>query len=319
MVYLEVIAGLLLLVGGGDALVRGAVAVARRLRVSSLLIGLTLVGFGTSTPELVTSLQAAVLDSPGIAVGNVVGSNIANILLILGGAALIHPLSISREALWRDGGMLLLATLTCLAVILHGRLLPATGLVLVVMLLAYIAYTYLRERGVHDASAVMHEAEAAAIAAQPAPTRLWLCLTMVTGGLLLTVLGARLLVNGTIELARDAGISETLLGLTVVAVGTSLPELVTSLVAALRRQADIALGNVLGSNIYNVLGILGLTALVQPVPVPPEIGRFDVWVMLGATLLLLLIVGGRGQIGRPAGGLLLAAYGGYLILLMRAT
>ncbi len=319
MVYLELVAGFLLLVAGGDSLVRGAVAIARRIGVSPLLIGLTLVGFGTSTPELLTSVQAALAGSPGIAFGNVVGSNTANILLILGIAALISPLRTSPDAFRRDGTVVLLSALACVGVVLFGRLDRPIGVVLVVLLIAYIVYTYRRERVVHDASAAMHEAEASA--AEPAPTRLWVATLFTLGGMALTVLGARFLVDGAIELARAAGISETIVGLTIVAVGTSLPELVTSVMAAVRRQSDVAFGNIVGSNIYNVLGILGVTAIVRPIPVPPEIARLDIWVMLAATVLLLVFSVTGWRVTRTEGGVLLAAYiayVGYLVSLVAA-
>jgi cation:H+ antiporter len=319
MVYLELVAGFLLLVAGGDALVRGAVAIARRIGVSPLLIGLTLVGFGTSTPELLTSVQAALAGSPGIAFGNVVGSNTANILLILGIAALISPLRTSPHAFRRDGTVVLLSALACVGVVLFGRLDRPIGVVLVMLLIAYIVYTYRRERVVHDASAAMHEAEASA--AEPAPTRLWVATLFTLGGMALTVLGARFLVDGAIELARAAGISETIVGLTIVAVGTSLPELVTSVMAAVRRQSDVAFGNIVGSNIYNVLGILGVTAIVRPIPVPPEIARLDIWVMLAATVLLLVFSVTGWRVTRTEGGVLLAAYiayVGYLVSLVAA-
>jgi len=170
MSYLEILLGLVLLFAGGEALVRGAVAVARRLAVSPLLIGLTLVGFGTSTPELVTSLQAAFLDSPGIAVGNVVGSNTANILLILGLAALIFPLATSRDAFVRDGSVMVGAATACLAVVMIGALNRPAGIILIALLIAYVGYTYWRERTVRDASAAMHAAEATA--ADPLPQRI---------------------------------------------------------------------------------------------------------------------------------------------------
>ena len=313
MLYLELLGGLALLVAGGDALVRGAVAIARRFGVSPLLIGLTLVGFGTSTPELVTSVQAALTGSPGIAVGNVVGSNTANILLILGLAALISPLATSPKAFRRDGTVVLLAAMACVAVVLYGQLDRLIGGALVLLLIAYLVYTYRRERVVHDASAVMHEAEATA--ADPTPTRLWMATLFAIGGLALTVLGADLLVDSSIRLAAAAGIPETIVGVTIVAVGTSLPELVTSVLAAIRRQSDVAFGNVVGSNIYNVLGILGVTAIVEPVAVPPEIAKLDIWIMLTATVLLLVFAVSGWRLSRVEGTSFLAIYAGYLVYL----
>lgn len=317
MVYLALVLGLILLLAGGDALVRGAVAIATRLQISPLLIGLTLVGFGTSTPELLTSLQAALLGSPGIAIGNVVGSNTANILLILGAAAVICPLAASRSAFPRDGTAVLLSAVACVLLVLAGRLDRLSGIVLVALLVGYVLYTYLRERRVSDASASMHAAEASAAA--PVPTRLWVSILFAAGGLVATMVGAQLLVDSAIQLARAAGISETILGLTVVAVGTSLPELATSIMAAVRRQSDVAFGNIIGSNIYNVLGILGVTAIVSPIPVPPEIAAVDIWVMLGATVLMVGFAVTGWRLSRVEGGVFLLLYLGYVLYLAKAA
>lgn len=302
--------GLVLLMGGGELLVRGSVSLARRLGVSPLLIGLTLVGFGTSTPELITSLQAALVGSPGIAVGNVVGSNIANILLILGLTALIRPLACQPAAFYRDGSMLAGSTMACVIVALGGTIGRAPGAMFLVLLVAYVVLTYLRERCAPDASAALHEHEADL--AEPAPRSLWLAFPFAVGGIALTILGARFLVSGAIGFAAAAGISEAVIGLTVVAVGTSLPELVTSAMAVLRRQGDLAVGSIVGSNIYNLLGILGLTALVQPLTVPEQILRLDLWVMLGVTALLIAFAITGWRLSRAEGGLLLAGYLMYL-------
>jgi len=304
--------GLLLLVLGGDGFVRGAVAIAKRLGMSPLLVGLTLVGFGTSTPELLTSVQAALAGSPGIAVGNVVGSNTANILLILGMAALVHPMTTTPAAFKRDGSVVLSAALACVAVSLWGEIDRLLGAALVACLVAYILYTYRQETRVPDASAEMHAAEVGAV--QP-PQKFGLALLLVIGGLLATLAGAKLLVDGAITLATALHVPDTVIGLTVVAVGTSLPELVVSLVAAFRRQADVAFGNIVGSNIYNIFGILGVTALVQPIPVPAAIAVLDIWVMLAATLVLLAFAVTGWRLNRIEGGLLLAGYAAYMAVL----
>lgn len=309
-------AGLLLLVAGGDGFVRGAVAIARRLGLSPLLIGLTLVGFGTSTPELLTSVQAALAGSPGIAIGNVVGSNTANILLILGLAALVQPLRTQPEAFARDGSVVLLAAFACLGAVMLGEIGGLAGLALVTAVVAYVGYTYWHERRVPDASAAMHAAEGAL---EPRPRRLWLAILFTLGGLVATLSGARLLVEGAIALAAAAGISETVVGLTVVAVGTSLPELTVSLVAAFRREADVAFGNIVGSNIYNVFGILGVTALVTPIAVPPEIIALDIWVMLGATVLLLAFAVTGWRVTRLEGAVLVGAYATYMMVLFAGS
>ena len=311
MLYLSLALGLVLLVLGGEALVRGAVALAARLGVSPLLIGLTVVGFGTSTPELVTSLQAAFSGAPGIAVGNVVGSNTANILLILGAAALIAPLAVSKAAFRRDGGALVLATLAAIGVMLTGALSRPAGLVLLGGLAAYLVLAYRSERAAPN-GAPDAEGAGAGPDAESSPTGLPLALLYAGGGIAVTILGARLLVGGATELATRFGISDAIIGLTLVAVGTSLPELVTAVVASLRRQGDVAFGNVVGSNIYNVLGILGATALVRPIPVPPEIAGFDIWVMAAATVALVGVAVTGWRVARAEGAALLAAYALYV-------
>ncbi len=307
MLILELLAGLALLLVGGESLVRGAAGFAARMGVSPLLIGLTVVGFGTSTPELVTSLEAAFAGSPGIAIGNVVGSNTANVLLILGITALLAPIPVERRAFLGDGTVVALAALACLGVVLVGSLERASGVVLVALLIAYIVYAARRERV--EVSAGTDDVVIPTGMGTPA------ALAFALGGLALTILGARLLVGGAIELAALAGVSDTLIGLTVVAVGTSLPELATSLMAAIRRQPEIAFGNIVGSNIYNVLGILGVTAIVHPIPVPPVIAAFDIWVMLAATAALAAAAVTGWRITRREGAAMLVAYAVYIAVL----
>jgi cation:H+ antiporter len=308
--WLGIGAGLAMLAAGGDLLVRGAASAAHRLGVSPLLIGLTMVGFGTSTPELVTSLQAAFAGSPGIAVGNVVGSNTANILLILGLTALVAPLTVDTRAFRRDSIALVLATGACVWAVLQGYLTREMGLFAVGALIVYVLIVWMTERRLPDAEGARIEA-GAADAARAAPN-LWLALPMVAAGSGITVFGANLLVSGAIVLAGNLGVSDTLVGLTIVAVGTSLPELVTSLVAAIRKQGDVALGNIVGSNLYNILGILGLTAAIKPIDVPPEIARFDIWVLVAATALMILFARSRGRISRGEGVALLLGYAAYI-------
>jgi len=313
MTILFLLLGLVLLVAGGELLVRGAVQLAERFRISPLLIGLTLVGFGTSTPELVTSLQAAFAGSPGIAVGNVVGSNIANILFILGLTAIIFPVVIAKETFKRDGIVLALSTLMCLGAVLYGYLTPVLGVIFVASLAGYIYYAFRQERQSNAAA----DAASGGVSDAPSPSAPMIALDLlfVIGGLALTILGARFLVTSAIEIARDFNVSETIIGLTIVAVGTSLPELVTSVIAALRKHSDIAFGNIVGSNIYNVLGILGVTAIIKPIDVPPQIASLDIWVMIGATVLLIITATSRWRIGRVEGGIMLAAYVGYCVWL----
>lgn len=310
MLFLELCAGLALLVAGGDLLVRGAVAFAVRLHVSPLLIGLTVVGFGTSTPELMTSLQAAFSGAPGIAIGNVVGSNTANILLILGLTAVLAPIAVRREAFLRDGMVTAASALACLAAVLAGSLERLTGALLLASLVGYIVYAARTERVAAAADEPVEDA--------PGSMPIWKSTAFTLFGLMATMAGARLLVSSSVELAEIAGISDTVIGLTVVAVGTSLPELVGSVMAALRRMPEVAFGNVLGSNIYNVLGILGGTALVHPIGVPPEILQLDVWVMLAATAALLVAAVTGWRITRREGVGMLGAYCAYLGILATA-
>ncbi|PSK86769.1 cation:H+ antiporter [Limimaricola soesokkakensis] len=310
--WLSLVAGLVLLVLGGEFLVRGTVRVAERLGVSPLVIGLTLVGFGTSTPELVTSVQAALKGAPGIAYGNVVGSNIANILLIMGGAALITPIAVASAALKRDGAVMVVVALGFAAL---GLLMPlgvAVGAAFVTALAFYIYMAFRQE----SRGAVREKADAAQSAdpalAPDGTTSLPVSLLTALGGLALVVYGGYLLVEGATTLARSFGISETVIGLTVVAIGTSLPELVTSVMAAIRKQADMAFGNIIGSNIYNILGIAGVTAMVSPGNVPSEILSFDNLVMIAASLAVVGLAWTGLRISRREGALLLAGYGIYL-------
>ncbi len=310
MITLQLFAGLVLLVIGGDSLVRGSVAVARYLGWSPLMIGLTLVGFGTSTPELITSLQAALAGSPGIAIGNVIGSNTANILLILGMSTVICPVVISPTAFRRDGTVLLIATLACVGVVLSGQLDRWMGVIMVLCLAGYVLFTFLTERSTVSASAAVLSGEADLF--QPVSRRVGLSAGLAMLGLALTMLGADWLVQGAITLSNSLEISQTVVGLTVVAVGTSLPELITSVVAAVRKQTAIAFGNIIGSNVFNILGILGITATVQPIAVPPEIAGFDIWVMSATTALLLVFALTGWRLTRLEGAVLMAGYFGYV-------
>ncbi|WP_372674992.1 calcium/sodium antiporter [Aquicoccus sp.] len=308
---LWLILGLAGLILGGDLLVRGAVSVAQAMRISPMVIGLTLVGFGTSTPELVTSLQAAFAGSPGIAIGNVVGSNIGNIMLILGLAAFLYPVVVDPAALRRDGGVMLAATLLCTGFVLWGTLGRLAGAVLIVLLGAYLLFTILRERRSMTAATALYVAEADLLPG-PAPTRLMWPALMALAGLAITILGARFLVSGAVGLAAAAGISETVIGLTIVAIGTSTPELVTTLIAVRKGQGGVAFGNIIGSNIFNILGILGLTALIHPLAVPQQVIGFDIWVMLGATLVMVLFAITGRRIDRREGAFLVTGYAAYL-------
>lgn len=313
-IWLNIAVGLVLLVVGGELLVRGAVASAKALGVSPLLIGLTLVGFGTSTPELVTSVTAALNGSPGIAVGNVVGSNIANILLILGLSAVIYPMAVNPKGFKRDAIMLVASAVACAAVVLYGRMGPIAGTLFIAGLIAYLVYVYRQEKTAPDEAAVV--AEHRSEDARAGPKTMVLSVVMAAVGIAVTIYGARFLVSGAIELAKSYGISDTIIGLTVVAVGTSMPEFVTSVMAAIRKHADVAYGNIIGSNIFNVLFILGATSFIQPIDIPAQIARFDIWVMLATTALLVVFARTGIKLQRWEGFVFIScyvAYTGYLI------
>lgn len=309
MDYLLVAAGLGLLLFGGELLVRGAVCLARRLGVAPLIIGLTIVAYGTSAPELLVSLEAALAGVPDIAIGNVVGSNIANILLIVGCTALIYPIACSWGSIRQSGPILLAATVALVGIGIYGAV---TAWAAVPMLLALVAMTvagYRTERRKARApDHVPEEVEGFEDGPQTLP-RIVLALVFGLGGV---ILGSHLLITGAIGLARAFGVSDATIGLTLVALGTSLPELATGVVAAYRRQSQVALGNVVGSNLFNILGIMGVVPLVRSLPVPAAMVTFDLWVMLGATVVFLLLVALRPRIGRIAGGLFLMGYGAYI-------
>jgi cation:H+ antiporter len=316
--YLMILGGLVLLALGGEAVVRGAVGVARRIGVSELMIGLTLVGFGTSAPELATSVFAALRGSDGVAVGNVVGSNISNILLIAALAAVLKPMAVPRIAVFRDGSTMIGASLA-LAVyaFFYASLERWTGAVLVLMLVAYVWSTWRLERRNGRPSAALHKAEGHTH--DPPPPGLMLSLAFAIGGIAILVLGADWLVRGAVVLAEQAGLSETVIGLTIVAVGTSLPELAATLASALRGRSDVAFGNVVGSNIYNILGVLGITALTRPIALPDDLTPVDWGVFLGSAVLLVIHAWSGAKISRGEGALLLLGFVLYVTYLIVRT
>ncbi|NNC36478.1 MAG: calcium/sodium antiporter [Acidimicrobiales bacterium] len=309
MTYFLLLCGLLFLICGGELLVRGATAVAIKFKVSPLLIGLTLVGFGTSMPELVTSVEAAFANAPGIAVGNVIGSNIANALLIMGLAAMIMPVTIQKNSLKRDGIALAIATIMCLIAVRFGHLTNWIGMIFLACLAAYIFIAFQQERNQVSVNDDMQPK------VSPAVHTIFPAIIMVIAGFVLTIAGAKFLVQSSIILATALGVSKTVIGLTIVAVGTSLPELVISVVAALRGQSALAFGNVIGSNIYNIFGILGVTALIKPIEVPPQIRDIDIWVLGATTVFLLIAAFTNRRISRAEGSIMLIAYLAYALSL----
>ena len=301
MVYLMLIIGLSLLVYGGNLLVDGSVQVAKRIGLSSLVIGLVLVGFGTSTPELLASLISVLKGSNGIAVGNVIGSNIANILLVLGAAAVVHPVKIDIKDFKRDGLVLMLASIGVVFAVYLGVISRLIGFIFVSGLIGYIFFCYKTDKKNHSENETEEKANISLIKA----------LSISIIGIALTMLGAKFLIDNAIILARMWGVSEAVIGLTIVAVGTSLPELAASMAASFKKENGVAFGNVVGSNIYNALFILGMVALILPIKVD-ETMRIDSLIMLLVAFVLTSIAFWKKEFSRTIGILFLLAYAGYI-------
>ncbi|HET9426465.1 MAG TPA: calcium/sodium antiporter [Gemmatimonadaceae bacterium] len=318
------VVGLILLAGGGEALVRAATTLAELAGVSPAVIGLTVVAIGTSLPELVVSLVAATEGQPDLAIANVVGSNIFNITATLGLTALILPLPVHGQAVKLEWPVMFVASFMCLLVARDGRIDRVEGGFFLVAMVMFIAYTVRVAR--KDVVGAERQQLTAQVEARdidtmrrPARPRLLLVsLSVLAAGIVGLVIGGRLLVDGAVSLARLAGMTERVIGLTIVAAGTGAPELATSMVAAYRKRTDVAVANMIGSNIFNIFGILGVTALVAPVPVPPAMVASDMRWMIGSTLLLLPLLRSEARLSRAEGGLLLTVYGVYLTLLLRA-
>ncbi len=318
MVWFMAALGLVILLFAGDALVKGAVNLALRVGIPALIVSLTIVAFGTSAPEMLISVQAAMAGVPGIAMGNVVGSNTANILLVLGVPALIAVMHTSEHNTRRSYVVMIAASILFIALAFRGVFDWSAALVLLGALLLTLGDMFRQARA--------HRAKAAADAAEideledlegvDPEMPWWKIILFLVLGLIGLPLGAEILVDSSTVIARTFGISETVIGLTLVAVGTSMPELATTVMAAIRRQADVALGNVIGSNLFNLLAIIGVAGLVAPIPVDPSLLTFDLWVMLGASILLIPFVFLRQNIGRVWGVVLILLYVAYLLTVL---
>lgn len=304
----QVLGGLVILLVAGDLLVRGAVNLALRLGIPALMVGMTVVAFGTSAPELLVSVQAVLSDAGGLALGNVVGSNIANILLVMGLPALIAPVLVGRESL-RDYAIMMATTALFIGLAFGGVIAFWQALVLLAAFALFMGESIWRGQRTRVEPEDLEGADPALPGGKLA---LYLGL-----GLIGLPLGANLLVAGAVDIAETLGVSDVIIGLTIVAVGTSLPELATTLMAAIRREGGVALGNILGSNIFNLLFILGVAGVVGPMTVPEAMLRLDLWVMLGAALVLAPFIWTGRAIGRAVGALLLLGYGGYIWLLFQ--
>ena len=288
--------GIIALTLGADYLVRGVVTVANRARLSKMLISLTVVAFGTSMPELFIVVESVFSGAPGLGVGNIVGSNIANLCLIMPAAALIRPVGAERAVLRRDGTAMLVATGVFALLAMQGEIGRPAGALSLLLLTGYLIFAWMTNPGetVDDQEELTGGAAVTVLA--------------IVGGLTGLIVGSELLVAGGVSLARDFGVGETVIGLTLVAVGTSLPELATCIAAVIRRQSEIVLGNVLGSNLFNLLGVVGLAGLLAPLPIPEVIQRSDLWVMVALSVLSLVLVRTYLRLDRWEAGLLLTLY-----------
>lgn len=304
---LLVVLGLLGLFFGGNWLVKGAARLALSLGVSTLVVGLTIVAFGTSLPEMFVSLDAVLQGAVDISVGNVVGSNIANIGLILGLTALVFPVAVKQQVVRRDLPIMLIVSVLMFVLIQNREISRLEGLLLFSGVIAYTAISYFLELREKRTIAEADDLDESEFGPDPRHANRFFELGRLILGLAVVVVGANLLVEGSVNIANALGVPKLIIGLTLVAVGTSLPELATSFIASLHKENDIAVGNIIGSNIFNILAILGVTATVRPIGINQRVLEVDILIMLAFSLALLLVVL-RGRIARWQGGLLLAAY-----------
>ncbi len=309
--FLRLFGGFVYLLMGGDLLVRGALGLARESNIPPTVVGLTVVAMGTSAPELMVSAFSALSGYPGISIGNVVGSNIANVLLVIGVPVLIHPIVCDQAGLGKQTGLMISVTVLFILLCVFEPITFWAGVMLVLILAGFLISATRGAAlmpGLDDA-----EEELERVLGLPShPITIVLFIVL---GVIALPLGADLIVEGGIGLASSWGIKESVIGLSLIALGTSLPELSTTVIAALHKNSDVAIGNVIGSNLFNILAILGITAMLTDIPVESSFLRFDVWVMLAAAVVLWLFVLLKARIGRIAGALFLASYGAYMYLL----
>jgi len=308
---LLIVVGLVMLFVGGEALIKGAVALARSFGLSRLLVSAVVVGFGTSMPELTVSVGAALKGSSDIAVGNVVGSNIANILLIVGVAAVLCPVLVAGKAVKRDALVMLASGLVLCGLAIIGSIGALSGSLMLLALVVYIGWAYLRDKKSGEETAHHIEED---IEGEPPLSNLRSVVYSLLG-LLFLVGGAYFLVEGAVSIARSFNVPEAVIGLTIVAVGTSLPELATSVVASFHKHSDVVIGNILGSNIFNILSILGITAMVSPISIAKQIAVYDVWIMLAASAVLSVYLFRSIAIKKLSGFAMLMAYIAYTVWL----
>jgi cation:H+ antiporter len=305
--FLKLFGGFVYLLMGGELLVRGALGLSKESNIPPVVVGMTVVAMGTSAPELMVSTFSSLSGYPGIAIGNVVGSNIANVLLVIGIPAMIYPISCAQEGLSRQTSLMIAVSLMCIVMCAFEPINFWEGVLLVVILVCFLI---MATRG--TAIIPLDDAEEEMDRGLGLPTYPSTITLFIVLGVVSLPLGADLVVEGGIGLATSWGVSEAVIGLSLIALGTSLPELSTTVIAALHKSSDVAIGNVVGSNLFNILAILGITALLTDIPVDPQFLRFDVWVMFAAAVLLWIFVLVKGTIGRVWGGVFLAGYFGYM-------
>ena len=301
-----------MLIIGGEFLIRGAMSAAKKFHVSPFLSGLVIVGFGTSMPELIVSVNAIMNNNPAIALGNIIGSNIGNIGLIIGTCGLITPLAFKQSALKRDAIVMLGAVALLVLMGLTGHFSILSGLLMISALFAYLGFTIYKEKNQNTASHKLHQDEGKELHSKPHKT--WLIVLSIIFGLVFLMLGAQWFVTGATTIATALGVSEALIGLTLVAIGTSLPEFTISIMAVLRNHMDVAVGNVVGSNIFNILGILGVSSIISPIPFDGRFADFDQWVLLLITVILTLFLLFGHSISKVKSTFLLLFYIAYVAL-----
>lgn len=308
--FLKLFGGFVYLLMGGELLVRGALGLSKESNIPPVIVGMTVVAMGTSAPELMVSTFSALSGYPGIAIGNVVGSNIANVLLVIGVPVMIYPIACGQEGLSKQTSLMIAVSLMFIVMCVFEPISFWEGVLLVTILAAFlIAAT----RGA--AVIPLDDPEEEMDRPLGLPTYPSTITIFIVLGVISLPLGADLVVEGGVGLASSWGVSEAVIGLSLIALGTSLPELSTTVVAALHKSSDVAIGNVVGSNLFNILAILGITALLTDIPVDPSFLRFDLWVMFGASIVLWIFVLLKGTIGRFTGGLFLGGYFGYMALI----
>ncbi len=309
--YIFLAAGLAVLLVGGDLLVRGAVGLAEKLAIPPLIIGLTIVSFGTSAPELFVSVKAVLDGVGGLAVGNVVGSNIANVLLVLGLPALIHATCCQEEGIGRNILVMLGLTVVFMGMLLKGSLERYDGVILLVLLSLFLWEQYRSARSARSIAKVEldYHDEVPTI-----PTRMHVVAISLIAGLMMLPFGANLIVDSATSIASTWNVPDEIIGLSIIAIGTSLPELAASMMAVLRGKASVALGNIVGSNIFNIAAIMGVTAAIKPISVGPHIVQVDMWVMLAVSLLIAALAHYHKTIATAGGLAMVAAYAGYIVL-----